>query len=117
MVQSSATSFLPRIEGEGKTYLTMGLVPIAVLPEWPRQGIGTHPIKAGMDILKDRGSPVVIVHGLPEYYPRFGFERASPYGIHSQWEECQKRHSWSVFWTSQPRKDWMISGLIQGRVL
>jgi putative acetyltransferase len=39
-----------------------------------------------MEILKDRGCPFVIVLGYPEYYPRFGFERASLYGIRSQWE-------------------------------
>jgi len=30
--------------------------------------------------------PFVIVLGHPEYYPRFGFERALLYGIKCQWE-------------------------------
>jgi putative acetyltransferase len=59
---------------------------MAVLPAWQRQGIGTHLIQKGIEILKDRGYPVVIVLGHPEYYPRFGYERASNYGIRSQWD-------------------------------
>jgi putative acetyltransferase len=38
-------------------------------------------------MLRERGCPFIIVLGYPEYYPRFGFERASRYGIHSQWPE------------------------------
>ena len=75
-----------RIEEKGKTVQGMGLAPVAVLPSLQRQGIGTHLVLKGMEILKDRGCPFVIVLGYPEYYPRFGFERASLYGIRSQWE-------------------------------
>jgi putative acetyltransferase len=75
-----------KVEGERKTMLGMGLAPMAVLPAWQRQGIGTLLAQKGIVILKDRGCPFVIVLGHPEYYPRFGFERASLYGIRSQWE-------------------------------
>ena len=37
-------------------------------------------------MLRHRSCPFVIVLGHPEYYPRFGFERASKYGISSQWQ-------------------------------
>ncbi|GAH01509.1 unnamed protein product, partial [marine sediment metagenome] len=30
--------------------------------------------------------PFVIVLGHEKYYPRFGFQRASKYGLRSQWE-------------------------------
>jgi putative acetyltransferase len=39
-----------------------------------------------LEILKNRSRPFVIVLGHPEYYPRFGFERASLCSIRSQWE-------------------------------
>jgi putative acetyltransferase len=37
-------------------------------------------------MLKNRGCPFVVVLGHPEYYPRFGFDRASSHGLRSQWE-------------------------------
>ena len=64
----------------------MELAPMAVLPEFQRQGIGSRLVKHGLAILRDRSCPFVIVLGHPEYYPRFGFELASKYGIRSQWE-------------------------------
>ncbi|MCA1650577.1 MAG: N-acetyltransferase, partial [Acidobacteria bacterium] len=39
-----------------------------------------------LDVLRERGCPFVVVVGHPEYYPRFGFERASTHGLTSQWE-------------------------------
>jgi putative acetyltransferase len=75
-----------RIEGDGKSMQGMGLAPMAVLPEFQRRGIGSLLIQKGLEILKNRSCPFVIVLGHPEYYPRFGFERASLYGILCQWE-------------------------------
>jgi putative acetyltransferase len=56
----------------------VALAPVAVLPEWQRQGIGGRLIRHGLDALRGAGERIVIVLGHPEYYPRFGFssERA-----------------------------------------
>ena len=35
---------------------------------------------------KNSGCPFVIVLGHPDYYPRFGFERASQYKLACQWQ-------------------------------
>lgn len=75
-----------KIEGDGKAVQGMGLAPVTVKPEWQRQGIGSLLIRTGIKMLKDRGCAFVILLGHPEYYPRFGFERASQHGIHSQWD-------------------------------
>lgn len=64
----------------------MGLAPTAVLPRRQRQGIGSQLVRRGLDILRERGCPFVVVVGHPEYYPRFGFEPASRHGLASQWE-------------------------------
>lgn len=64
----------------------MGLAPMAVLPERQRQGIGSALVRHGLAALRDRSCPFVIVLGHSEYYPRFGFEPASRYGVRSQWE-------------------------------
>lgn len=74
-----------KIEGD-RTLDGMGLGPMAVLPEFQHRGIGSRLVQAGIEILKNQGSPFIIVLGHPEYYPRFGFELASHSGIRSQWE-------------------------------
>jgi putative acetyltransferase len=62
-----------------------GLAPMAVRPAWQRRGIGSALIAEGTRRLRDAGVPYVIVLGHPEYYPRFGFERASRHGVRCQW--------------------------------
>jgi putative acetyltransferase len=65
----------------------MGLAPMAVLPERQRQGIGSRLVRAGIDAMRERGCPFVIVVGHPEYYPRFGFIPASGHGLSCQWND------------------------------
>ncbi len=74
------------IEATGQTIQGMGLAPMAVMPARQNQGIGSRLVERGLEILREQGCPFVIVLGHPEYYPRFGFERASQYGLLSQWE-------------------------------
>jgi putative acetyltransferase len=74
------------VEGAGRQVVGMGLAPMAVLPERQRQGIGSALVRRGLEILRERGCPFVVVVGHPGYYPRFGFERASFHGLASQWE-------------------------------
>jgi putative acetyltransferase len=74
------------VESAGRRVVGMGLAPMAVLPDRQRQGIGSQLVRRGLDILRERGCPFVVVVGHPEYYPRFGFERASSHGLASQWE-------------------------------
>ena len=62
------------------------LGPMAVLPEYQRQGIGTKLVEAGNRKLKDAGCPFIIVVGHAEYYSRFGFKAASTRGIRCEWE-------------------------------
>jgi putative acetyltransferase len=68
-----------RIEG-------MLLGPLAVLPERQRQGIGSALMRRGLELLRERGCAFIILVGHPEYYPRFGFERASAHGLVSPWD-------------------------------
>lgn len=74
------------IDRAGHSIVGMGLAPMAVLPDRQRQGIGSQLVRRGLDSLRARGCPFVVVVGHPEYYPRFGFERASVHGLVSQWE-------------------------------
>jgi putative acetyltransferase len=74
------------IENGAQRIIGMGLAPMAVLPDRQRQGVGARLVTRGLDILRERGCPFVVVVGHPEYYPRFGFERASLHGLSSQWD-------------------------------
>lgn len=49
------------------------LAPVAVLPEYQRQGIGGLLIRQRLELLRAQGERIVIVAGHPGYYPRFGF--------------------------------------------
>jgi putative acetyltransferase len=61
------------------------LGPMAVVPEYQRQGIGSKLVGAGNEKLQDDDCPFIIVLGHPNYYPRFGFRPASMYGIECEW--------------------------------
>lgn len=71
-----------RVVGEGSEGTALGLAPMAVLPEFQSQGIGSRLVHAGLDACRKLGHPVVFVLGHPDYYPRFGFEPAAPRGFH-----------------------------------
>jgi putative acetyltransferase len=62
------------------------LGPMAVLPAYQRQGIGSRLIGAGNRKLKDAGCPFIVVVGYANYYPRFGFRPASEHGVTCQWD-------------------------------
>jgi putative acetyltransferase len=74
------------IENDEKEIHGMGLAPIAVIPDYQRKGVGSMLVKAGIEKIKQTLCPFIITLGHPEFYPCFGFERASIYGIKSQWE-------------------------------
>lgn len=69
-----------RIIGE-EEHESLALSPMAVLPEFQRQGIGGKLIKEGLNRARELGFDSVIVLGHKDYYPRFGFERASKWRI------------------------------------
>ncbi len=78
------TLFLPIVIKSGagdKEYETISLAPLSVRPELQKQGIGGRLIKEGLEACKKLGYGSVIVLGHPEYYPKFGFEPASKWGI------------------------------------
>lgn len=63
----------------------LGLAPMAVLPDFQRQGVGSQLVRAGLRECQRIGANVVVVLGHPEYYPRFGFVPASQKGLSSEY--------------------------------
>lgn len=60
-------------EMDPKQVLLHILAPLAVIPEYQKQGIGGLLIKEGLRLLEAMGSEMVFVLGHMEYYPKFGF--------------------------------------------
>lgn len=60
---------------------SLSLAPVAVLPDFQNMGIGSQLIEAGLSKAKEMGFTSCVVLGHPEYYPKFGFERASIWNI------------------------------------
>ena len=69
-----------RLSGAGEIR-AMALAPMAVLPERQRVGNGSALVRAGLAECARLGVDAVFVVGHPAYYPRFGFRRASSFGI------------------------------------
>ncbi|GAA0457137.1 N-acetyltransferase [Streptomyces sp. NPDC046215] len=57
------------------------LAPVAVLPDHQRSGLGSAAVRAVLEAARGMGERFVVVLGHPDYYPRFGFRRASAAGI------------------------------------
>lgn len=73
------------IEMEERAPLIYGLAPMAVLPEYQNQGVGSRLVREGLSECRRIGCGAVVVLGHPEYYPRFGFVPASRKGLRCEY--------------------------------
>lgn len=64
----------------------MGLAPMAVLPSWQRQGVGSELVRAGLAACLGLDYGAVVVLGHPDYYPRFGFVPANEFGLACEYD-------------------------------
>jgi putative acetyltransferase len=68
------------VEGGSRPRI-LNLTPMSVRPDRQRVGVGTRLIWDALGRAEHAGEPAVVVEGIPAYYPRFGFERASALGF------------------------------------
>lgn len=101
------------IQTEERVITGMGLAPMAVLPEFQRQGIGSQMVKAGLEAAERAKYPFVIVLGHPTYYPRFGFVPASRFGIKSEYENVPDEAFMILVFDKTSFKD--VSGIAKYR--
>ena len=78
----------------------LALAPMAVLPDFQNRGIGSRLVRTGLETSRQTGHAVVVVLGHPDYYPRFGFQQASQFGVRSPFDV--------------PDDVFMVQGLIPG---
>jgi putative acetyltransferase len=64
----------------------IALAPVAILPEFQNQGIGSKLIRNGLEACRRAGYDAVVVLGHTTYYPRFGFSRATDYGLTNEYD-------------------------------
>ena len=77
------------------------LTPMAVRPDRQRAGVGGQVVRAALAAAEARGEPVVLVEGVPSYYPQFGFVSAAGLGF-----ESPDRRIPDAAWMALPLAAW-----------
>ncbi len=77
-----------KVAGHDENVALLG--PLAVTPEWQRQGIGSAIVNTALEKMESQGVAVVYVLGDPNYYGRLGFMTESkvmpPYPLPDAWQ-------------------------------
>lgn len=60
---------------------SLALAPVSVLPDYQKMGIGGALINHAHECAKKLGFRSVVLLGHADYYPRFGYKKASAFGI------------------------------------
>jgi putative acetyltransferase len=77
--------FSPVTTAPPKQAKGIGLAPVAVRPDVQRRGIGSQLIREGLWLCKEKDFDYCVVLGNPKYYQRFGFQKASSFGIQNEY--------------------------------
>lgn len=65
----------------GNAVTSLGVAPLAVLPEFQQQGVGGLLLQAAHQRAAALGYGSAVLLGHPAYYPRFGYRKAIDFGI------------------------------------
>lgn len=72
-------SVVRRPDGTETETVTFG--PLSVLPKVHRQGIGAALVRHSMGKAREMGYGAVLIVGVPDYYPKLGFQRGREFGL------------------------------------
>lgn len=75
-----------KINNNNQVAESLALAPVSVLPDYQNKGICKLLVQEALEEAKKLGYHSVIVLGHPEYYPEFGFKKASLWGIKAPFE-------------------------------
>ena len=92
-----------QLEGKQNCASISLLAPLAVSPDFQKQGVGGKLIERGLHHLKNAGFDLIFVLGHPEYYPRYGFKPAGVQGFDAPYP-IPEEHA----------NAWMVQELRQG---
>ena len=70
-----------KIKNEKETFESLALAPVSVSPKFQKRGIGGQLIKESHRVAKTLGYQSIVILGHENYYPKFGYELCSKYGI------------------------------------
>ena len=74
------------VEADASSFEAVSLAPMAVLPCYQSQGIGSQLVQAGLKECSHLGHDIVVVLGHPGFYPRFGFVPAGSKGLNCEFD-------------------------------
>ncbi|GHA50743.1 GNAT family N-acetyltransferase [Photobacterium aphoticum] len=77
--------FFSPVTRDGEDEYWQGLAPLAVHPDYQRQGVGLALMEEAKQTLAELGYPVIVVLGHSDYYPKAGFTPAAAHGLACQW--------------------------------
>ncbi|MEL6552767.1 MAG: N-acetyltransferase [Cyanobacteria bacterium J06621_11] len=96
-----------------KTASTALLAPLAVVPTFQKQGVGTQLVERGFQLLSQSGVDLVFVLGSPDYYSRHGFWPAGALGFEAPYVLPEK---WTEAWMVRSLTPNLI-GNVSGKVI
>ena len=70
-----------QIKNGNESFESLALAPVSVKPSHQKMGIGGQLIKKAHAIAKELGYKSIVLLGHAEYYPKFGYQLCSNYGI------------------------------------
>lgn len=70
-----------QIKNDHESFESLALAPVSVKPSHQKRGIGGELINKSHNIAKELGYKSIILLGHAEYYPKFGYQLCSRYGI------------------------------------
>lgn len=69
------------VKNNSEIFESLALAPVSVIPEYQGKGIGGQLIHYGHQVAKKLGHSSVILIGHENYYPKFGYQKTSTFGI------------------------------------
>ena len=69
------------VVAKGKRFAVLAVTPLSVLPEFQRKGIGGMLVREAHRRAAEMGYAAAVLLGHKAYYPRFGYKKASQFGI------------------------------------